>query len=99
MNTEIQTDAWALGAVLTYPVTEKISVMGKVGTAFLQGTRDTKNGAALTVRTEEDGYDPVYGVGVKYALFDNMDLRAEWDRYDRDNMNIDLVTAGFAVKF
>lgn len=99
ISNEIQTDAWALGAVLTYPVTEKISVMGKVGTAYLQGTRDTKNGGALTVRTEEDSYDPVYGVGLKYALFENMDLRAEWDRYDRDNMNIDLVTAGFAVKF
>lgn len=99
VSTEIQTDAWALSAVLSYPVTEKIKVMGKVGTAFLQGTRDTKTGTALTVRTEEDGYDPVYGVGVSYALFDNMDLRAEWDRYDRSNMNIDLVTAGFAVKF
>lgn len=97
--TEIQTDAWALSAVLSYPVTEKISVMGKVGTAFVQDTRDTKNGAALTVRTEEDGYDPVYGLGVSYALFDNMDLRAEWDRYDRDNMNIDLVSAGFRVMF
>lgn len=99
VTTNIATQAWALSAVLSYPVTDKVSVMGKLGAAYMLADVDSKDGAALTVRTEEDDYEPVYGLGVSYKLFDNMDLRAEWDRYDRSDMNIDLVSAGFAVKF
>lgn len=99
VRTNIDTDAWALSAVLSYPVTDKISVMGKAGVAYMLADVHTKNGAAVTVTTGDDSYEPTYGVGVKYAVFDNLDLRAEWDRYDRNDMNIDLISAGMAVKF
>lgn len=99
VRTNIDTDAWALSAVLSYPVTDKISVMGKAGVAYMLADVSTKNGSALTVTTGDDGYEPTYGLGVKYAVFDNLDLRAEWDRYDRNDMNIDLISAGMAVKF
>lgn len=99
VRTNIDTDAWALSAVLSYPVTDKISVMGKAGMAYMLADIKTKNGAAVSVRTGDDSYEPTYGVGVKYAVFDNLDLRAEWDRYDRNDMNIDLISAGMAVKF
>ena len=97
--TTIATEAWALGAVLSYPVTDKISVMGKLGYAYMQGDTRTKNGAALTVRTSQDDYEPNYGVGVSYKVFSNLDLRAEWERFDRSNMDIDLITAGAVIKF
>ncbi len=99
VRTEVDTDAWSLSAVLSYPVTDKLSVMGKAGVAYMLADVQTKNGSALTVTKGDDGYEPTYGVGVKYAVFDNLDLRAEWDRYDRSNMNIDLISAGMAVKF
>jgi opacity protein-like surface antigen len=38
-------------------------------------------------------------VGVSYALLDNLNLRAEWERFDRKDLDIDLVTAGMALKF
>lgn len=98
-RTEIDTDAWAMGAVLSYPVTEKLAVMGKVGAAYMLSDIKTKNGAALTVTTGDDGFEPNYGVGVKYAVFDNLDVRAEWERFDRDNSDIDLISAGVAMKF
>lgn len=97
--TNLDTEAWALSAVLSYPVTDKVSVMGKLGMAYMLADVSTKNGPAVAVRTENDEVEPTYGVGVSYKLFDNMDLRAEWDRYDRSDMDIDLVSAGFAVKF
>lgn len=99
VRTDIATEAWALGAVLSYPLTSKLSVMGKVGAAYMQGDTRTKDGAALTVRTSDDGYEPNYGLGVSYALFDSLNLRAEWERFDRSSMDIDLVTAGLQVKF
>lgn len=99
VTTNIDTDAWTLGAVLSYPVTDKISVMGKVGAAYMLADVNMKAGAALTVRTGDDGYEPNYGLGVSYKVFDNLDLRAEWERFDRSNMNIDLVSAGLQMKF
>jgi long-chain fatty acid transport protein len=97
--TNIDTDAWALGAVLSYPVTDKLSVMGKLGAAYMLADVRTKNGAALTVTTGDDSYEPNYGVGISYALLDFLSLRAEWERFDRKEYDIDLITAGIAMKF
>ncbi|MDP1926101.1 MAG: outer membrane protein transport protein [Thiobacillus sp.] len=105
VTTNIDTDAWILAAVVSYPLTEKLSVMGKLGAAYMLADIKTKNPAAplpadrLTKSTGDDSYEPNYGVGVSYALFDNMSLRAEWERFDRKDYDVDLMTAGFAVKF
>jgi hypothetical protein len=38
-------------------------------------------------------------VGVSYALLDFLSLRAEWERFDTDDSNIDLMTAGVVMEF
>ena len=92
-------EAWTLAAVGSYPLTDKFSVMAKLGAAYVLTSTKTKVGAALKQRSGDDSYQPYYGVGMKYALLNNVDLRAEWERFDLDHYNIDLMTAGFAVKF
>lgn len=92
-------DAWTLGAVLSYPLTNKLSVMGKLGAAYMLRDIKTKDGTALAVRGGDDSYQPNYGVGVSYALLDFLNVRAEWERFDTDGSNIDLMTAGIAMKF
>lgn len=99
VTTNLDTDAWALGAVVSYPLTEKFSVMGKLGAAYMLADVVTKKGNALKVRTGDDGYEPNYGMGVSYALLDFLNVRAEWERFDRDDHNIDLMTAGVVMKF
>lgn len=103
VTTNMATDAWTLGAVLSYPLTDKLSVMGKLGAAYM--LRDIKirdgiieNGMD-TKTVGDDSYQPNYGVGVSYALLDFLSLRAEWERFDTKDSNIDLMTAGFAMKF
>ena len=109
IRTNTESDGWMLAAVGAYPLTGKLSVTAKLGAAYVLTKSNTKDLAlegvdAFTQRSGEDSYVPNYGVGVKYALFNNMDLRAEWERFDLGNNNInknkiDLMTAGFAVKF
>lgn len=96
---EVESNAWALAAVGSYPLTDKFAVMAKLGAAYVQTNASVRVGTALAQRSGDDSYQPYYGVGVKYALLDNVDLRAEWERFDLDDYNIDLMTAGFAVKF
>lgn len=99
VRTNIDTDGWALGAVVRYPVTGKLSVMGKVGGAYLLSDIKTKNGAAVTVRTEDDSFEPNYGLGFSYALMDDVDLRLEWERFARSRFDVDMVTAGVVIGF
>lgn len=97
--TNVAADAWTLGAVVSYPVTGRLSVMGKLGAAYMLADVKVKNGTALTVRSGDDSYEPNYGVGISYALLDNLNLRVEWERFDRKEYDIDLVTAGMALEF
>ncbi len=98
VNTNVDSDAWTLAAVGTLPLTDKFSVMAKLGGAYV-----LSDITAMTGTTKEtvgkDEYEPFYGVGVSYALFDNLNLRAEWERFDTDEFNVDLLTAGVALKF
>jgi long-chain fatty acid transport protein len=100
MNTNIATDAWALGAVARLPVTERMSVFGKVGTAYMLADIKEKNVATGEFRRSgDDDFEPNYGAGVSYAVLDNIDVRAEWERFERKDLDIDLMTAGVALKF
>lgn len=97
--TNMDTDAWTLGAALSYPVTERLSLVGKLGAAYMLTDVDVNNGAAVAVRGGDDGFEPNYGVGISYALLDNLSVRAEWERFDRKEYDIDLMSAGIALKF
>lgn len=99
VTTNMDSDAWTLAAVGSYPLTDKFSLTAKLGAAYVLTDKNVKVGTALTQRTGDDGYQPNYGVGVSYALVDNFKLRAEWERFDLDDINIDLMTAGFTVAF
>ncbi len=96
--------AWTLAAVGTLPVTSDFAVIGKLGSSYVLNDvhlRDNQNTNSMT-RTQqvgEDGYALYYGMGVSYALTDNFKLRADWERFDRDDIDSDLMTAGFVVAF
>jgi long-chain fatty acid transport protein len=99
LTTNLDTDAWTLGAVLSYPITKNVSVMGKLGAAYNLTDIYYKDGTTPRVTRGADGFQPNYGVGVNYALLDFLSLRAEWERFQRDEGNIDLMTAGIAMDF
>ncbi|MES2369241.1 MAG: outer membrane protein transport protein [Pseudomonadota bacterium] len=99
LRTNVDTDAWTLAAVGTLPLTDKFSVIGKLGAAYMLADIKAKEGASDSVRIGDDGYEPYYSVGVSYALLDKLNLRAEWERFDRKDLNIDLLTVGMVVKF
>lgn len=97
------TDAWSLAAVGTLPLTDKFSLLAKLGAANVNShvsTQGSGSGAAAAAILHKgiNQVDPYYGVGVSYALLDNLNLRAEWERFDTKT-NIDLLSAGVVVKF
>ncbi|MHB1214972.1 MAG: outer membrane protein transport protein [Thiobacillus sp.] len=101
--TTAENDAWTLAAVGTLPVSKRVSVFAKLGASSwssnLRSIATDVNGVTTSATEGSNGYDVFYGLGASYALLDNVDLRAEVERYKFDNLDIDLMTAGMAVKF
>jgi long-chain fatty acid transport protein len=108
LSTTYAAKAWTLAVVGSLPVTNSIAVFAKVGASnwfanersvgYLGGV------IASTIKTgvpvQRDGIDAYYGVGINYDLVPQfLRLRAEWERYDIDGRDVDLMTAGFSVKF
>lgn len=102
--TTAENDAWTLAAVGTLPVSKSIAVFGKLGASSwssnLKSVSTTVSGLTASATEGSNGYDVFYGLGVSYALVQDMiDLRAEVERYKFDSLDINLMTAGMAVKF
>ncbi len=109
-----ENDAWMLAAMGTLPVTDSISVFAKLGASNwsskqrVSSTNLATPPQLITVAgypqtdTVNRGVDPYYGLGVSYALLDNIALRAEWERFKFDAPHIDhidLMTAGVSMRF
>jgi opacity protein-like surface antigen len=103
--TTVENDAWTLAAVGTLPVSKNISVFGKLGVSnWSSNLRSVTTETGVIPYTASatkgsDGYDVFYGLGASYALLDSIDVRAEIERYKFDNLDINLMTAGMALKF
>lgn len=101
--TTAENDAWTLAAMGTLPVTKNISVFAKLGAGSWSSNLRTISrdaiGLTASATDKNRGVDLFYGLGASYALLDNVDLRAEVERYKFDNVDINLMTAGMAVKF
>lgn len=59
-----------------YPVMDKLDVYGKLGAFFWESDMRATAGSA-----SDSGTSPTVGVGLEYAINDNFDVRAGWDRY------------------
>jgi long-chain fatty acid transport protein len=95
-------EAWMLAAVGTLPITDKFSVFGKLGAENWHSRLTSSNSSfprSGPTIVESDGTGLYYGAGASYALVDGVDIRTEWERFDFDGTDVDLLSAGFAVKF
>lgn len=88
---------WEFSAVGSLPLTEQISLLGRLG--FIMWDTDvdvtTTDGSGSD---SDDGTNILYGVGGAYSFTDNLDARLEYTRYDADD-NIDVFSASLVMKF
>ncbi len=96
-----------LDVVATLPITERWSLLGRVGAAYAQ-TQDTFSGTgAVTVldpspRKRKTNYK--YGVGTQYAFTPALTLRLEAERYRVNDAvgnrgDVDMVSVGLVYRF
>jgi OOP family OmpA-OmpF porin len=95
-SSELEIDGISLAVVGSVPVSSKISLLGKVGVHDWDA--DVTGSASSAVNTDSDT-DAFYGIGAEYALTDSLKIRAELERYEVEDLDVDLVSVGISFSF
>jgi hypothetical protein len=92
-NSAEESDADALTGALTlgFPVgLASIYAKGGVAATELEGS---------SVREETKDTDPFYGVGLRIGMTPGLGFRAEYERYEFQNFDLDMAMAGLEFRF
>lgn len=84
---DLEASSVYLTAVGTVPFTEKFSGYAKAG--FQRWDLDTAL-PGVTGTTDDNGTDPIYGVGLQYRFNDKVALRGEYSRFEIEDADVDL---------
>ena len=87
LGSELEADAVSLTAVGIVPITDKFSAYAKAG--FSRWNLDTEL-PALTNTADDSGTDPTYGLGVQYKINDAFALRGEYNRFEVEDIDLDV---------
>ena len=90
---ELDADTFSLVAVGNLPFTERFSGYAKAGFHRWDAEADIPG----IGRADDDGTDPIYGLGLQYRFTDTVALRGEYSRFEMDDVDVDL--AQLQVKF
>lgn len=98
-NTDLESDAYGVSVIGQLPITSWFSAFAKAGMAQWKTDVDGNLGDANLDLQDNDGTDPVYGVGAQFN-FDPFLLRTEYERYDFDSdYRIDTFSASVGWRF
>ena len=93
---QLELDGVGLAAVGSIPVSERFSLFGKLGVHAW----DAEISGAIASRFSDDSdTDAFYGIGVEYALTDRWDIRGELERYEVDDVDLDVASIGISFNF
>lgn len=108
---KLSADGGYFDLVGTYPVTTKFTVLGKVGYSILDNS-SKETGASIGGIDSQDSYSNsgtkghvTYGVGLKYQVTKNVDVRADYDHFvatsNGENVGLksDMFSFGAQYKF
>ena len=97
-------DGWGLAAVGTLPLTDPVSVYGKVGDYFYSAEVHFND-----VHYNGSHNDPFFGAGASFRVSDPLSVIVEYDRYkvdvdtsdlpSLDNANTDIDTVKAGIRF
>jgi len=94
VNGSVELDGFMASLKGSLPLNESVSLFARVGAIAW----DAEGGGALS-GFDDDGTDLTYGVGVEFALTENFGLLGEWERFDIDDEDVDLISLGARYSF
>lgn len=100
-NVQLENTAITLSALGILPLNDKFSLFARLG-LNVWDTEVSASGSGSgggTYSDSEDGTGVVYGLGAAFHLTPNLNLRAEWERYDFDGSDLDFMSVGLGWSF
>jgi OOP family OmpA-OmpF porin len=105
----VRANAWSLDAVGYAPLSERLSLFGKLGAQRWEQTNRVamlNAGAVSPSSISARGSDVTFGTGLRYDFARNVGLRFEWERFvnvgdaaTTGRGNIDLIAIGLQYRF
>ena len=98
---KLENEAWSLSALGILPLNDQFSLFARLGlNVWNVDVSASGTGSGATAYSDsEDGSDVVYGLGAAYHITPNLNLRAEWERYNFDDGDLDFVSVGLGWSF
>ena len=90
-----ESDAIAFSVKGMLPLNEQFGVFGKIGLAFWDYEEDSN----LFGPWSDDGTGLMFGIGAEYAFSNQFGVRGEWERFDIEDEDVDLLSIGAVIKF
>lgn len=91
-----EADGFQLAAVGMIPFNPQWSIFGKLG-AFMWDASVNSN--VPGANASDDGTDIMFGVGAMWNFAERLGLRAEWERFDVDDEDVDFLSVGIQFNF
>ncbi|TVP54638.1 MAG: porin family protein [Halomonadaceae bacterium] len=93
-NATMEADGFAISGMAAIPLTPFFAPYAKVGQLFWDRKRSLG-----PISSSDDGNDMFYGVGTRFTLASNVDLRLEYERFTLDNTDLDMASASIQLRF
>lgn len=93
-DNRVKADGWTAGAVATLPMFEYVNPYAKAGMLFWNA-----DGRFSGVSASDDGSDFTYGVGARFSMTDNLGLRVEYERFEMNDIDVDMASANIQFDF
>lgn len=85
-----EADGFSVQGVGFLPLNAQFSLLGKLGIFFW----DVESNIG-----DDDGSDIFFGIGGQYEINQQVSIRGEWERYDLDDTDVDLLSIGVVIQF
>ena len=89
-----EVDSFGISALGIIPVDENFELFGKVGLHSWEADKRSTFGASA----DADGTDPTYGIGASYTT-GKVSFRAEVERYELKDDDVDMLSIGVEIDF
>ncbi len=105
---KVEADGFFLAGTGTVPLgqNEKFALFGKLGVFLWDVTASASVAGFGSGSASDDGFSPMFGIGLKYDFTERFGIRGEWERFvdvgdagTTGEADIDLITVGVVIWF
>lgn len=93
-SADMELTGLSAAVLINIPLLEVVAPYGKVG--MVSWERERSFGP---VSDSDDGSDVFYGLGARFSVAYNADMRVEYERYEIDDTDIDMASVNLQYRF